>query len=489
MNQEISQQVIQLGPIILGLLLFCIVFIVYATAKWKLHPFLSIISSTYILALGTNLVGKMNGISVPIIADIGSTISSGFGGIITSIGLVIIFGTIIGKVLEKTGAAIKMAEVVLRLLGDRHPAIAMSIIGWIVSIPVFCDSGYVILSSLKKSLAKRSGVSVVTLSVALSTGLYATHTLVPPTPGPIAAASNVGIGPSGLFWVIVIGLIVSIPVAFAGHIWARKVAVKIPSTLEESTQTFEEYKASFGKLPSAWAAFGPLVLPIILLALGSIASFPVGVDAEGNKEMLMSGFAYTLFTFLGSPVNALFAGVLLAIFTLLPKRNEENLTKLMGEGLLDSALIIMITGAGGALGAVIKATPIADYVKTLVEGNTAFVGVGALLLAFIIAAVLKTAQGSSTAALVITSTIMYPLMPSLGLMEMMGSVPIGQMLTVMAIGSGAMVVSHVNDSYFWVVTQFSGLKLNDAYKAQTMATLVQGLTGIVVVCVIGAILL
>ncbi|MBH5319746.1 GntP family permease [Paenibacillus sp. GSMTC-2017] len=489
MTTEISPEIIQLGPIILGLLFACILFIVFATAKWKLHPFLSIVASTYIFALGTNLIGKMSGQELPIIADIGATITSGFGGIITSIGLVIIFGTIIGKVLEKTGAAIKMAEVVLRLLGDRHPAIAMSIIGWIVSIPVFCDSGYVILSSLKKSLAKRSGVSVVTLSVALSTGLYATHTLVPPTPGPIAAATNVGIGPSGLFWVIIIGMIVSIPVALAGHIWARRVASKLPSTMEEATETFEQYKERFGKLPSTWAAFGPIALPLLLLALGSVANFPVGTDVDGNKEMLMTGFAHTLFTFLGAPVNALFAGVLLAIFTLLPKRDEENLTKLMGEGLLDAAIIIMITGAGGALGAVIKATPIADYVKSLVADNAAMVGVGALILAFIIAAVLKTAQGSSTAALIITSTIMMPLMPSLGLMEMMGTIPLGQILTVMAIGSGAMAVSHVNDSYFWVVSQFSGMNLKTAYKAQTMATLVQGITGIVVVCILGAIFL
>lgn len=303
MNQAgFIPEIIQLGPIILVLLLFSIIFIVYATAKWKLHPFLSIISSTYILALGTNLIGEINGVEAPIIKDIGATLSGGFGGIITSIGLVIIFGTIIGKILEKTGAAVKMAEVVLRLLGDRHPAIAMSIIGWIVSIPVFCDSGYVILSSLKKSLAKRSGVNVVTLSVALSTGLYATHTLVPPTPGPIAAATNVGIGPDGLFWVIVIGLIVSIPVALAGYVWARKVADKLPSTLDETTETFEEYKKRFGKLPSAWAAFGPIVVPIILLALGSLANFPVGADAAGNKILLMSGFSNTLFTFLGTPV-------------------------------------------------------------------------------------------------------------------------------------------------------------------------------------------
>ncbi|AWX53987.1 GntP family permease [Brevibacillus brevis] len=484
-----SPEVVQLGPIILLLLVISIVLIVYATAKWKLHPFLSIISSTYIFALLTNLTGTLNGINKPLIADIGKEIAGGFGGIITSIGLVIIFGTLIGKILENSGAAVKMAEVVLRLLGDRHPAIAMSIIGWIVSIPVFCDSGYVILSSLKKSLAKRTGVSVVTLGVALSTGLYATHTLVPPTPGPIAAATNVGIGPEGLIWVIVVGLIVSIPVALAGHIWARKVADKLPADLDEAVETFEEYKARFGKLPSGFASFAPILIPILLMAIGSVANFPVGGGAEDQKILLTSGFTHTLLSFLGAPVNALFIGLLFAIFGLLPKRNEETLTNWMSAGLLDSAIIIMITGAGGALGAIIKATPIADYVKSLLDGNAAMVGVGGLIVIFLIAAVIKTAQGSSTASLVITSTIVMPLLPSLGLDAMLGTVPIGQILTVMAIGSGAMVVSHVNDSYFWVVSQFSKMSLTTAYRAQTLATLVEGITGIVVVAILALILL
>lgn len=484
-----SPEVVQLGPIILLLLVISIVLIVYATAKWKLHPFLSIISSTYIFALLTNLTGTLNGINKPLIADIGKEIAGGFGGIITSIGLVIIFGTLIGKILENSGAAVKMAEVVLRLLGDRHPAIAMSIIGWIVSIPVFCDSGYVILSSLKKSLAKRTGVSVVTLGVALSTGLYATHTLVPPTPGPIAAATNVGIGPEGLIWVIVVGLIVSIPVALAGHIWARKVADKLPADLDEAVETFEEYKARFGNLPSGFASFAPILIPILLMAIGSVANFPVGVGAEDQKILLTSGFTHTLLSFLGTPVNALFIGLLFAIFGLLPKRTEETLTNWMSAGLLDSAIIIMITGAGGALGAIIKATPIADYVKSLLDGNAAMVGVGGLIVIFLIAAVIKTAQGSSTASLVITSTIVMPLLPSLGLDAMLGTVPIGQILTVMAIGSGAMVVSHVNDSYFWVVSQFSKMSLTTAYRAQTLATLVEGITGIVVVAILALILL
>ncbi|NEE20879.1 GntP family permease, partial [Streptomyces sp. SID7499] len=140
-------------------------------------------------------------------------------------------------------------------------------------------------------------------------------------------------------------------------------------------------------------------------------------------------------------------------------------------------------------GAVIKGTPLADYIGTLIGDGSALKGVTALLVLFGIAALLKTAQGSSTAALIITSTLAQPLLPTLGLDGMLGSIPIGQVMAVMAIGAGAMVVSHVNDSYFWVVTQFSGMDVKTAYRAHTAATLVQGLSALAAVLVLGALLL
>lgn len=142
------------GPLLLIWLLICIIIIVLLSAKFKLHPFLSIIVATYAFGLGANGIGKIAGVSKPLIGDIGGAMTGGFGKILTSIGLVIIFGTIIGKIIENSGAAITMAETVLKYI--KNPALSMSIIGWVVSIPVFCDSGYVILSSLKKSIAKKS---------------------------------------------------------------------------------------------------------------------------------------------------------------------------------------------------------------------------------------------------------------------------------------------------------------------------------------------
>lgn len=183
----------------------------------------------------------------------------------------IVLGTIIGTVLEKSGAAITMADVVIKVLGQRFPTLTMSIIGYIVSIPVFCDSGFVILNSLKQSLANRMQVSSVAMSVALATGLYATHTFVPPTPGPIAAAGNLQLEAS-LGLVIAVGILVSAVAAFAGLLWANRFMNTEPDgegaeELKASAEEFETLKAAYGKLPSPLAAFSPIFVPILLICL------------------------------------------------------------------------------------------------------------------------------------------------------------------------------------------------------------------------------
>ncbi|WP_019240607.1 MULTISPECIES: GntP family permease [Bacillus] len=440
--------------LIIGVLL-----IVLATTTFKVHPFLS-------LLLGTLFVGFASGMPLDKIVE---NINGGFGSIMGGIGLVIVFGTIIGTILEKAGAAYRMAEVVLRIVGPKRPQLAMSLIGYIVSIPVFCDSGFVILNSLRKALGKRAKVALASMSVALATGLYATHTLVPPTPGPIAAAGNIG-ADGYLGTIILIGLIVAIPAVIVGYIWATKVATKIQVEDDGEELDYDEIIKSFGKMPSTFQAFLPIVLPIVLIGIGSIASV---VGMEGNLAAFLM--------FLGQPVIALLVGVIAAL-PLLPKFNEETLTNWIGAALLDAAPILLITGAGGAFGTVIKNTGIAEMIQSW-NIEEIFTGALFLLVPFLIAAALKTAQGSSTAALVITSSLIAPLLPTLGIE---GAIPLA--LVVMAVGAGAMTVSHVNDSFFWVVTQFSGMKVTDAYKAQTMATLLQGIVTIIFTMILWVIL-
>ncbi len=447
------------GPMLLVILVLSIAFIVLATAKFKIHPFLALLIASYGVAFASGME----------VLEIGSTIRSGFGNILTYIGIVIILGTIIGKILEKSGAAIVMADTVLKMVGEKRPGLAMSIIGYIVSIPVFCDSGFVILNSLKKSLVQKSKVSGVMMSVSLATGLYATHTLVPPTPGPIAAAGNLGLEDQ-LGLVILVGIGVSIVTMLAGHMWAKVAGKKYTSAEDHETleMDYDVIHKEYGKLPSAFKSFAPILVPILLITLGSIANFPTLPFGDGG--------VYTLFAFLGKPINALMIGLFFA-FALLPQFNKETLSGWIGEGLKDAAIIIMITGAGGAFGTVLSSTPIGDYLGSSL--TTLNIGI---LVPFIIAASLKTAQGSSTVALVTTSALVAPLLPALGLASVLGRV-----LTVMAIGAGAMTVSHANDSFFWVVAEFSGMDVSTAYKSQTLATLIQGIATIVLVFVLALI--
>ncbi|MFD0038200.1 GntP family permease [Streptomyces anulatus] len=471
------------GPSLLVALAISIVLIIVLCGRFRLHPFLAIVIATYGFGLAAMGIGAATGADRPFVDDLGATIAEGFGSILASIGLVILFGTIIGKVLERTGAAVTLAEAVLKVVGKRHPALAMSVMGWVVSIPVFCDSGYVVLSPLQRSIARRTGKNPVVLGTALATGLYASHTFVPPTPGPIAAAGNVGIGSDGLVWVILFSIPVSLVAALAGLLWALRRTQDLRSSLPDVEESFEEYKEQFERLPGLGRALAPILVPIVLMATGSVAAFPSG------DSTLVDGALGALLTDLGSPVNALLIGVVLALALLPPRRDAKALTTWVAEGLVDAAPILVITGAGGAFGAVIKGTPLADYIGTLIGDGSALKGVTALLVLFGIAALLKTAQGSSTAALIITSTLAQPLLPTLGLDGTLGSIPIGQVMAVMAIGAGAMVVSHVNDSYFWVVTQFSGMDVKTAYRAHTAATLVQGLSALAAVLVLGAVLL
>ncbi|BDM65067.1 gluconate transporter [Shewanella sp. NFH-SH190041] len=446
-------------------LLAVVAFIVLATARLKLHPFLTLLLATFIAAFAFGLPA----------AEIAKTITAGFGGILGYIGLVIVLGTIIGIILERSGAAITLADVVIRVLGQRFPNLTMSIIGYIVSIPVFCDSGFVILNSLKQSLASRMNVSNVSMSVALATGLYATHTFVPPTPGPIAAAGNLGLEYQ-LGWVIAIGLGIAAVAALAGLWWASRFAKQAPDgegadELLQQQASYDSLKASYGTLPKPLPAFAPILIPIVLICLGSIANFPA--------KPLGSDSLYQLFNFLGQPLNALMIGLLLSLALLKRPDRMAEFGERISEGLTVAAPILLITGAGGAFGAVIKASQIGDFLGTSLSA----LGIG-IFMPFVVAAALKSAQGSSTVALVATSALVAPLLGDIGLASDMGRV-----LTVMAIGAGAMTVSHANDSFFWVVTQFSRMSVSQAYRAQTMATAVQGITAMTLVYLLSLVLL
>ncbi|HBG16036.1 MAG TPA: gluconate transporter, partial [Firmicutes bacterium] len=247
------------GPGLLLILLGAIVFIVLFTAKVKWHPFIVLLLAAY----GVGLAAGMEANAII------SAITSGFGGTLGSIGIVIAAGTIIGFILEKSGAALVMANSIIKLVGESRSALAMAFTGGIVSIPVFCDSGFVILSPLNRSLAARSKQSLSVYAIALSLGLYATHVFVPPTPGPIAAAGTLN---ADLGIVILLGLVVSIPSILAGYLFAKVFASKI--YIDPKPETAPHATAKPEELPSVAKSFAPILVPVILIALKSIADYP-----------------------------------------------------------------------------------------------------------------------------------------------------------------------------------------------------------------------
>lgn len=435
------------GPILIVIFIAAVVFIIISTSVIKLHPFLSLLIASF----GTGIAVRM---PLDLIVE---TINQGFGQIMIYIGLVIVLGTIIGTILDKSGGALKIADVVLKLFGKKRPALAISIIGAIVSIPVFCDSGFVILSSLNKAVSKRSNISLATLTIALSSGLYATHTLIPPTPGPIAAAGNIGAS-DFLGTIIWIGMLTSIPAILVGYKWAKFIGGKIQIDINNGSTDISDTLKNINNLPSGVKSFGPIVLPIILIAIASTL-----------KLFEVSGDIAALMIFVGSPLVALLFGTVWA-FTLFPKFDKKYINGWIGKGISLAGPILLITGAGGAFGNILKATPMTDLLGSFTSGGN-FSGILILIVAFVVASALKISQGSSTAALVITSSMLAPFLMSANIDS-----PIALALVVMAIGGGAMTVSHANDSYFWVVTQFSGLSLGDSYRSFTMVTLLQGVT-------------
>ena len=435
-------------------LVLTIAFIIIATAKYKIHPFLTLIVAS--LAIG--LIGGL---------DTGTmikTLSEGFGNTLKSIGIVIACGSIIGTFLEKTGAAKSIADSLLNLTGKEKSPLAINLTGFLVSVPVFCDSGFVILSTLNNAINKKTGISLAVLGTSLAAGLYATHVFVPPTPGPLAAAAIIG---ADIGLVLVFGFIIAIPVSLVGWGWANFYCSRF--SIESQTHD-KEVTTRRTDSPNILIALLPIIIPILLISLKSLIDHPK-IDLENIK---LEG----LIVFFGHPIIALLLGVLIAMITTLKFSLEEHFNW-VSDGLKSAGTIILITGAGGAFGNILRATSLGDSIGQQLIGYE----IG-LLLPFIIAALLKTAQGSSTVSIITTAAMIAPLLDSLGL-----SGEMGKALAVLSIGAGAMTVSHLNDSYFWVVSQFSNMNTSTALRCHTATTLLQGITGVVLIQIISLFLL
>jgi len=459
--------------------LLMIVVMILAISKFKLHPFLAILGVAIILAfaaggipLTTVVIDGNTGEYVRTAFASGTilqVIGAGFSAIFTNIGIVIIFGALIGGVLEATGGAFKIADMIVRLLGKASPTLAIIVMGWIVSVPVFCDSGFVIINPVRKSIVKRTRASGVATAIGLGAGLYTSHVLVPLTPGPLAASEMLGMGDQ-LITVMWVSVVVSIPSLIAAYffsVWRGKKDKSeedLQIQNDSTVKTYDELVKEYGGLPNGFLSLAPILMPVIFMAIGSIVTYNV-VDPN-----TMSAFA-TLLVFLGSPVVALGIGVLFAVLLLLVTNKMDKFNFVTNETLKMLGPILFITAAGSTLGQVIRASDIVPFIQA---NSEAIIWMG-IFFPFIVSAIIKTAQGSSTVAMMTTAGIMGALMTTMGFTS-----PIQIALVVMAIGAGSMMASHANDSYFWVVSKLSDQTPQQGYKNWTSMTVVQG-----VACMLG----
>ncbi len=450
-----------------------IAIMVVAISKWHLHPFIAILLTALIF-------GIVSGIPLP---QMTTLIGSGFSKIFAGIGRVIIFGTLMGTILEQSGAALKIADCIIKLLGKRHPVLSMAIMGWVVSIPVFCDSGFVVLNPIREALVKKTQSSPVAMTVALSGGLYLSHVFIPPTPGPLAAAETLGLS-GNLLLVMGMGLLCSIFPMFLLILFSNYIGKRISCSADASTNTASsssttsacttnastgtpsanstdadriaaEYNSIIeksGKLPSAALSFAPIIVPIILMSLASILQ---GAEMQQQlKDVVL---------FLSNPTIALAIGLLFATFLL---KRGSGFEEMVENSLKRSGPILFITAAGSVLGNIVAGSPLVGFIT---DNAQVLNGLG-LLFPFLVAAMLKSSMGSSSVAIITAAGIVAPFAEAMGLAS-----PIGLTLICMAVGAGSMTVSHSNDSYFWVVTKFGRMDIKSGYKTQTLATLILGL--------------
>ena len=418
----------------------------YFSYKFKIRPFLTLLLASF-------LSGILLRISI---TETLYLIIKGFYNIVIIIGPIIITGTLLGKFLNETGTSRKMVNTFISYLGIKNIPISLNIIGFIISIPVFCDAAFILMSSIIKDLSKITKKNIILLSVCLATGLYSAHVFVPPTPGPIAASAILGADIGLLF---ITGIIVGSIVSVSGYFWIRflfKQEFRLNTTQINSNELISNRKI---------ISFLPVFLPILLISASTIIKYPV-LDIDQLPFI-------KIIEIIGKPEIALFIGFVMTLI-FVKRDNVKDTPQWLIKSLINSFEILLITGAGGALGYIIRESGV---INNLSLSNVS--GLASILSIYIIAALVKTIQGSSTVAILTTCAITAPLLQSIGMTSELEKV-----ILIISIGSGAMTISHINDSYFWVVSKYSNIKMNDVLKFFSTATLIQGLTGLILSIII-----
>jgi gluconate:H+ symporter, GntP family len=428
---------IALTSVLVGISILAIIIL---TSKLRVTAFVALFIVSVILAFATLPADKVV-----------STIKEGFGNTMASIGFLIILGAMIGITLDRTGATISMAKFILSKTGENRSAQAIGITGFITGIPIFCDSGFIITSGLARSFSEGSGIAMPFMATVLATSLYSVHCLIPPHPGALAAAGIIDVN---LGYLIIAGILAAIPGVLAAYFWSRRITRR--NNYAPAAITAPVKDPEFRKLPSPLNSFLPIVVPLLLITAKSLVNL---FDDTGESVMAK------IFYFPGEPVFALSAGVVLALL-LLRDKSVKSMNSVFGEAIEKAGPILIVTAAGGMFGMVIKATGTGEALGGFLAGTSL-----GLAVPFVIAAIMKTAQGSSTVAIITAASFVAPMLALLGLDSEWG-----KLFAMLAMGAGSMVISHANDSYFWVVSNFGGVDPAVNLKVYSTSTLVMGIT-------------
>lgn len=427
-----------------------IILIVILTGYFKLPAFFALFIASIVVGLGL-------GYSFTQLINV---LKEGFGNIMKSLGLIIIMGTTLGAILEHSGSTRVMSSFLLRMAGVKRVPLAMNLTGFIIGLPVFCDSGFIVLSGLNNSIAQKTRLPVIITSLALATGLYSVHCLIPPHPGITTAAVNYGVDLGKL---ILSGLPVALVASMAGYFWTMFCRKKM-NVEEKPTESFNE---SNDKLIVIIKSFVPVLLPVILIASRSFIQL--------NKS---SSLLPRLLDAIGDPVIALTIGILLALlFKSNWKRVQVN--QFLQESIEKAGSILVIIGAGGAFGNVLFNS---GALKNLHLGNDMPVVIIVLIIPYLLTVFLKTAQGSSTVAVITASALLQPILLH------SGSSTNHKLLSILAMGAGSMMISHANDAYFWVISRFSGIDTRSMFKYYTLASMIMSVVSIIMIFILYLIL-
>jgi GntP family gluconate:H+ symporter len=415
----------------------------------------------------TNITIEVDGVEKTF--GIVNSITSGFGGTLGSIGIIIGFGVMMGQIFEVTGAAKRMAHTFLKLFGKKREEEALALTGFLVSIPIFCDSGFVVLAPIAKAISKATKKSVIGLGTALAAGLVITHSLVPPTPGPLGVCGIFGVD-VGKF--ILLTLVLALPMAIAciaySRLYLSKKYYRIPNEEGEIVEMpYQEpnYEAAFSMdmtgVPGALESFMPLIIPIILILINTVAT------AMGKTEGFMN-----VLVFLGQPIVAVGLGLIVAILTLGRSLDRHEALTEMEKGMASAGIIMLVTGGGGALGQIIKDSGLGTF---MAEG-LAKTAIPIIILPLLIATAMRFIQGSGTVAMTTAASITAPIIAASGVSPILGAV---------ACCVGSLFFGYFNDSYFWVVNRTLGVsEAKDQLRIWSVTSTVAWAVGVVEVLIL-----